>query len=160
MLLSRTHEYALQALIHLAAHDDAPMLGRDIAGHLGVPAPYLGKILKDLVAQGFVTSTKGRGGGYRIAPRGRRARVSTVLAHVGGRDIFAGCVLGLKTCSTETACPVHAAWAPLKARLRAIFDAHTVGSMAAQVRDGRYRLAPARPPRAAGRPRRSRPGQS
>ena len=47
MILSRTSQYAVQALIYMATQPAAtPVLNKDIAAQLGVPAPYLAKILQ------------------------------------------------------------------------------------------------------------------
>ena len=47
MILSRTSQYAVQALIYMATQSSAtPVLNKDIAARLGVPAPYLSTILQ------------------------------------------------------------------------------------------------------------------
>ena len=143
MLLSRTSEYALQALIHLAVQPTGqPVLNRDVARHLGLPAPYLTKILKGLVQRGLVQSHKGRGGGYAIQRAALDVTVREVVELVEGPSVFQGCLLGLKVCADATACPVHHAWAPLKASMLGLLDRRTVGSMADAVRAGKYRLVP------------------
>jgi Rrf2 family protein len=141
MLLSRTSEYALQALIYLAAQPPGkPVLNREVARYLGVPAPYLTKILKDLGKRGLVLSQKGRGGGYLAAPAVFGTSIREVVELVDGPAVFQGCLLGLKTCSDATACPVHHTWAPLKLRLLELLSHQTVGGMAEAVRSGRYRV--------------------
>jgi len=63
-----------------------------------------------------------------------------------GRDVFEGCLLGLKVCSDATACPVHHTWSPLKTGVLALLGKQTIGSMAEAVRAGRYRVAANRAP--------------
>ncbi len=141
MLLSRTGEYALQALIYLAVQSpEQPVLSREVAQYLGVPASYLAKILKDLAKHGLVSSYRGRGGGFQIRRGTLRMPILRVLEMVEGRDKFEGCLLGLKKCADETACPVHYLWKPLKQEVLAMLERHTIGSMADEVRAGRYRL--------------------
>ncbi len=49
-MLSRTGEYALRALIHLAQRvDDWPLTGKLIAEEAGIASKYLSKVLGDLV---------------------------------------------------------------------------------------------------------------
>jgi Rrf2 family protein len=157
MILSRTSEYALQALIYLAVQEGQPVLNRDVARYLGVPAPYLTKILKDCVKHGLVVSTKGRGGGYAIHPAAYGVTIREVVELTEGRDVFEGCLLGLKVCAEATACPVHHAWSPMKAGVLALLSRHTIDSMAEAVRAGRYRVAAHRTP-ASGRVRRGQSG--
>lgn len=141
MLLSRTSEYALQALIYLATQPPGqPVLSRDISSYLGVPAQYLAKILQDLAKHDVLTSFKGRGGGFVMRPEALGMSILQVLEIVEGSHFGEGCVLGLKKCSDSTACPVHYYWKPLKAEVMQMLSEHTIGSMAEAVKAGRYRL--------------------
>ncbi len=146
MLLSRTSEYALQALVYLATQPPGRVvLNRDVARHLGVPAPYLTKILKQLVQGGLATSHKGRGGGYGLAPAAHSATIRRVVELVEGQGIFEGCLLGLKVCADATACPVHHAWSPMKAQVLTLLEERTIGGMALAVQRGEYRITPPPP---------------
>lgn len=141
MILSRSSTYALQAMIHLAAaEDDTPIMNVAIARYLGVPAPYLTKLMKLFVREGLAGSQRGRGGGYWITPAGRRASIRRLVEVIDGDQAFGSCLLGLKKCEDATACPVHFTWSPIKARLLALLDTATLDQMAEQVRSGKYRL--------------------
>ncbi|WP_291525380.1 Rrf2 family transcriptional regulator [Acidithiobacillus sp.] len=141
MLLSKTSEYALQALIYLAALPPRePVLSRDISDYLRVPAQYLAKILQDLAKRGVLDSFKGRGGGFVLRPGAEQMNILDIVEVVEGQPFGQGCVLGLKTCADETACPVHTQWKPLKAEVVGLLGRQTIGSMAEAVRAGRYRI--------------------
>jgi Rrf2 family protein len=110
-MISRTSEYAIRALAYLGTLDGRPWkLGRQIASELGMPPPFLGKVLQTMAAVGIVESQRGRGGGFRLA---RPAHTVTLLEivepidHLGSRKM---CVLGQKLCGDEHACPLHHAW--------------------------------------------------
>ncbi len=79
MLFSKTQEYALQALIHLALTPTVFRLNRDVAEHIEVPGPYLAKVLKRFAQLGYLDSAKGRGGGYRIRKRALDAAVREIV---------------------------------------------------------------------------------
>ena len=141
MLLSKTSEYALQALIYLAAQPPGEsVLSRDISDYLHVPAQYLAKILQDLAKRGVLDSFKGRGGGFVMRPGAEQLNILEVVEIVEGQPFGQGCVLGLKACADETACPVHTQWKPLKAEVVGLLSKQTIGSMAEAVRAGRYRI--------------------
>jgi Rrf2 family protein len=144
VLFSKTQEYALQALVHLALTPGEFRLNRDVAAHLQVPGPYLAKVLKRFAQLGYLDSAKGRGGGYRIKNRALEAPVREVVMVADGNDPFAGCLLGLPRCSDHAACPIHEKWMPLRAKIAALLDQQTVQDLAAKARHGRTRLAPAR----------------
>jgi DNA-binding IscR family transcriptional regulator len=49
MILSRTSQYAIQALIYIATQPPGePVLNRKIAAYLNVPSAYLAKIMQSL----------------------------------------------------------------------------------------------------------------
>jgi DNA-binding IscR family transcriptional regulator len=49
MILSRTSQYAIQALIYIATRPPGePILNRKVAEYLGVPTAYLAKIMQSL----------------------------------------------------------------------------------------------------------------
>ena len=64
---SKTQEYAVQALIHLALTPTDFRLNRDVAEQLDVPGPYLAKVLfgNETVADMAARARKGRS---RLAP--------------------------------------------------------------------------------------------
>ena len=71
MILSRTSQYAVQALIYMATQPaDTPVLNKDIAAKLNVPAPYLAKILQNLAKGNLLYSFRGRLGGFCLREEG------------------------------------------------------------------------------------------
>jgi Rrf2 family transcriptional regulator, iron-sulfur cluster assembly transcription factor len=127
MLLPQTAEYALRAVLHIAAHD-RPVRVAEIAADLDVPQNYLSKTLHQLVRAGVLASTRGPAGGFRLAmPPDRLTlqRVVSKFATAGGRR----CLLGHGPCGTIPECPVHTRWAPVAAQLRDFYEATTVADL-------------------------------
>jgi Rrf2 family protein len=141
VLFSKTQEYAVQALIHLALTPAVFRLNRDVADHLEVPGPYLAKVLKRFARLGYLDSAKGRGGGYRIRKRALDASIREVVAVADGNDPFTGCVIGLNKCSHHAACPMHDRWMPLRDRMSTLLQQQSIAELAAKARTGRTRLA-------------------
>ena len=112
MIHSPTCGHALRALIYLAEKDDGrPVLIREIADAAGVPRQSLAKLLQSLRNQGLVRSTKGPGGGYRLARPAGEMGVAEVIEAVDGHiDLRESCVLGLDECSDVARCALHDAW--------------------------------------------------
>ena len=137
MLFSKTQEYAIQALIHLALSPADFHLNRDVADALNVPGPYLAKVLKRFAQVGYLESAKGRGGGYRIRRKALEASVRDVVAVADGRDVLAGCPLGHDRCTDKTACALHTNWVPLRDRLSELLDRESVADLAVRARDAR-----------------------
>lgn len=67
MRVSSRGEYALLALVELAEQsNDGPVKIRQIADRQGIPKKYLEQVLLSLKRGGFVTSSRGKHGGYQL----------------------------------------------------------------------------------------------
>jgi Rrf2 family protein len=141
MILSRTSQYAIQALIFIATQPrGVPVLIRTVAEHLGVPPPYLAKVMQDLGRGKIIHSFRGRQGGVCLREGGEKTDLMQILTLIEGPGLTENCVLGLKICGDETACPVHTQWKPIKTRIVKLLNQQTLGKLAAAVRSGKYRL--------------------
>jgi len=112
MLHSPTCQHALRALIYIAEKNaPGPVLVREIAHAAGVPHQSLAKILHALRNHGLVRSTKGPGGGYRLARPRESLRVIDVIEAVDGRvNLDRTCILGLDQCTDYASCALHDVW--------------------------------------------------
>ncbi|NTV94652.1 MAG: Rrf2 family transcriptional regulator [Thiobacillus sp.] len=142
MVLSRTSQYAIQALIYIATQAPGePVLNRDIADRLNVPAAYLAKILQSLCKHGLLDSFRGRLGGFCLRDGMHKTSLMQVLLLTEGPDFTKSCILGLKECSDETACPMHFKWKPVKNKIIAMMNDMHLEDLAKAVQTGKYRLA-------------------
>ncbi len=142
MILSRTSQYAVQALIYMATQPSgSPILNKDIAAKLNVPAPYLAKILQNLAKGNLLYSFRGRLGGFCLKEDGLETTLMDVLLLTEGPSFTQSCLLGLKKCSDETACPVHFRWKPVKEKIIGLLKETTLDKLAKAVQSGKYRLS-------------------
>lgn len=108
MIYSNACEYAIRALTVLAEEPrDTWVLRSTIAAADELPAPFLGKILNDLVRAGLLDSVRGRGGGYRLARAADDIRLIDIRAAIDGTSDLESCAVGLDPCSDETPCLLH-----------------------------------------------------
>lgn len=109
-MLTRTSEYALRAMIHLAHREvDWPIPGREIAKATSIPPKYLSKILGDLVRVGVLESSPGKNGGFRMTrPPGSTPllQVLTPFEQFSNRR----CPFGNQNCSDADPCNAHDQW--------------------------------------------------
>lgn len=141
MILSRTSQYAIQALIYIATQPRGePVLNREIAAHLGVPSAYLAKIMQNLCKGNLLNSFRGRLGGFCLREGAEKTDLMQVLALTEGQGFTEDCVLGLKVCSDETACPMHARWKPIKEKIVHMLHEQTLENLALAVQTGKYRI--------------------
>jgi len=141
MILSRTSQYAIQALIYIATQPRGePILNRKVAEYLGVPTAYLAKIMQNLCKGNLLYSYRGRQGGFCLREGGEKTDLMQIVTLIEGAGFTENCVLGLKICSEETACPVHSKWKPIKEKIVAMMHEHTLDRLAVAVQSGKYRI--------------------
>lgn len=141
MILSRTSQYAIQALIYVATQPRGePVLNREIAAHLGVPSAYLAKIMQSLCKGNLLYSFRGRLGGFCLRENAEQTSLMQVLTLTEGSGFTDNCLLGLKVCSDETACPMHSRWKPIKEKVVQLLNEQTLEKLALAVKTGKYRI--------------------
>lgn len=110
-MLSKTAVHALSAVAALAELPEGEYAGAaDIAGRIGAPRNYLGKLLKTLADEGLLESQKGKGGGFRLAREASRVSVFDVVEPIDHVSRWSGCFMGHIRCSDGSPCAVHARW--------------------------------------------------
>lgn len=134
MIYSNACEYAIRALNVLADEPaDRWVLRTTIAEAGDLPAPFMGKILKDLVRAGLLVSVRGRGGGYRLARPAAQIRLIDIREAIDGAKDLDTCAVGLDPCSDETPCPLHEDFKQVRETIREYLTTTTL----AQVASGR-----------------------
>ena len=130
-MLSQTAEYALRAVLALAAQPEGQPLGAArLAGVLKVPRNYLSKTLHQLARVGVLESNRGKLGGFRLARSADRITLLEIISpfdDVTGRRI---CLLGRPTCSDTSPCVAHARWKMVSERAATFFRETTVADLA------------------------------
>lgn len=129
-MISKTEEYALRAVVHLAQHcQDGPCRAQDIAEDTDIPANYLSKILHRLGHYGIVESERGRYGGFRLSRRPEDLRLADVIEPFGSIDDRGRCLLGRGECSDANPCGAHERWKAVRAETIAFFVGTTVADV-------------------------------
>lgn len=129
-MIPQTGEYALRAVVHLAANRDRALTTREIAEATKVPAGYLSKIMQSLGRSRLVTSRRGLGGGFLLTRPPEEISVLDVLNAAGTPlQRIESCPLGLD--SHEGLCPVHRLVDDAIARTEEAFAAATIAELLA-----------------------------
>jgi Rrf2 family transcriptional regulator, cysteine metabolism repressor len=85
MRLTTRSEYGLLALIYLAKQSDNPYVAVSvIAEAQDIPAKFLEQILLTLKRGGYVSSKKGKEGGYRLAQEAAKITLSDIVRMLDG----------------------------------------------------------------------------
>lgn len=135
-MFSRSSEYAIRSLTYLALRDPRLFcLARTMAGELGIPAPFLGKVLQSLVAREILESHRGRTGGFRLARPAAHVRLAEIVAVFDDLLARRRCILGQEECSRECACPLHSSWCGVVDGLLAHLERTTLADLARYARE-------------------------
>ena len=105
-MISQTVEYALRAVVHLAAEAPAARTTDQVAAATLVPKAYLSKVLQGLVAAGLVHSQRGAGGGMTLTRKPEELTILQVVNAVEPIQRIRECPLGL-TAHGARLCPLH-----------------------------------------------------
>lgn len=81
MRLTVYSDYALRMLMYLAVKDDGLATIAEIAEAYGVSKNHLMKVAYELGLAGFVETTRGRGGGLRLARSREEITIGEVVRH-------------------------------------------------------------------------------
>ena len=105
-MFSKTVEYALRAVVHLAQESPQAKKTSDIATATKVPSAYLPKILQSLRSAGVVNLQRGVGGGVSLAKSPEDLTILDVVNAVEPIERITTCPLGLKSHGTHL-CALH-----------------------------------------------------
>jgi Rrf2 family protein len=134
MLLSKSCEYGIRAVLHLVALGETGYTSiRRISGDLGISFHFLTKIFQQLTEAGLLLSLKGPRGGVRLARSAESISMRDVIAAIDGVGLFTECVLGLPACNQDNPCPLHAQWGPQRAQIDALFGKTALATLAADI---------------------------
>ena len=138
-MFSKTFGYALRAATQVACQGvgGEKVSLQELAETLGLPRPFLGKIMQDLVRHGVLGSTKGPHGGFFAIETTLNTRLTQILIITDGSLVFNQCALGIRHCNAEAPCPLHADFAVCREGMLRSLSERTLGMLAEEVRGGK-----------------------
>lgn len=141
-MLSSTSKYAIRAVIYLAlfATPEKKKGLKEISGELGIPSPFLGKILQVLSRKQILDSSKGPHGGFALKKPALDISVMEIVEIIDGTDVFNQCLIRTSTCSTENLCSLHDKISGYRSGLRSTLLTESIADLASEFRKGDERI--------------------
>ncbi len=131
MLMNRSGQYALQALIYLSRQPPGKrVMVREMADSLNLPMHYLAKLMHPLSRAGWLDAQRGKHGGYRLLDSALDITLLDILREIHRPGADEECLLGLKSCGDDDACVLHCQWRPVRNELVARFGDQTLRQLA------------------------------
>ena len=123
-------DYALRAVIELAASGDGPVKGERIAHAQEIPLKFLENILGDLRHAGLVRSQRGVDGGYWLGRPAEEITVAEVVRAVEGPIANVRGVGPEQVEYAGSAERLRDVWIAVRANLRAVLEQVTIADLA------------------------------
>jgi Rrf2 family protein len=142
MQLTRAADYAVRVMVHLATlPPDIRVFLPELADVTAAPESFLSKVLQALSRAEFISSRRGKRGGFVILPRGREATMREVIESIDGPICLNVCLNGGKECERKSWCPAHPVWARAQRAMIDVLTSVTVSAMASHSMNGNRRPA-------------------
>ncbi len=94
MRLTAFTDYGLRALMRLAGEPDRSFSTSEIATEFRISRNHLTKVVRELAENGFITTQRGAGGGFRLARPAQAIRLGEVVRALEKRHALVECFQG------------------------------------------------------------------
>jgi len=144
-LLTRTTNYAIRAVAYMATLDPEEWADSiQVSRATGIPRRFLLKILRTLRARGFLVSTRGIGGGYRLAKPAAKISLLQIAEVFEDISRLEACPFGLARCRKAQPCPLHRRWESVQSALMSLLRETHFGRLGKMDFTGRWKRKPVR----------------
>ncbi|MFN3826135.1 MAG: Rrf2 family transcriptional regulator [Micavibrio sp.] len=127
MQLTIFTDYGLRSLMYLAAHPYRRCSVREVAEHYGISRNHLVKVVHRLAQLGYIDSSKGKGGGIKIAQRADKLKLGDLVrALEPNMDIVECFNKDTNTCRIASTCKLKHYLFDAKQAFLASLDKHTL----------------------------------
>lgn len=137
MRLSSFADYAVVLMSAASRHCGAALLAEGklnastLAKETGVPLPTTQKLVSRLSAAGLIESTRGIGGGIRLARPPASISLADIVEAVEGPLAITSCTIdGNHNCALEDSCTVKPHWGVVNQTIRKALDEVSLASLA------------------------------
>jgi FeS assembly SUF system regulator len=128
--ISKLTDYGTVVMTYLKRESDRLHAASEIAGAIGLAAPTVSKILKQLAREGLVTSHRGAKGGYTLARRPETISMVEIIDALEGPVGLTECGSSPGLCLQESACSIRTNWQRINGAVRAALAGVSLAEMA------------------------------
>lgn len=129
-VVRRNTDYALRALVALAKqYDQQPISARVLSNESSVSYQLMCKLLQKLASAGYVSSTMGPAGGYKLARKPDAICLAEVIEVIQGPVVIIGCVKEDTGCPCRGTCTISPNLAKIQKQLEDYLSSVTLGQL-------------------------------
>ena len=132
MKISTKGRYAVRIMLDLALNNTGECIKvKDIAARQGISEKYMEQIISALNLAGYVKSTRGAQGGYRLAKPPEEYTVGMILRVTEGSLAPVACLEeGADACDRIDTCETLEVWKDLAKAINTVVDGVTIADLA------------------------------
>lgn len=134
-MISRSAQYALRALVAIGAEPDKNHGAQELARIINAPPNYMGKLLKILANAGVLESSRGSGGGFRLARPASEITLMEIIDPIDKLSKWSSCFLGRGECTPDDPCPLHQQWKPIRERYLKLLQSSTLAAITGTIQE-------------------------
>ena len=109
-IVRKITDYAFRGLFYLGSQDGTLVACAQVAKACDIPGPLAHQVLRRLAIAGFLESSAGRYGGFRLAKSPKDISVLAVIEAFQGSLDLRRCVTSKSACSRSDDCGVRLKW--------------------------------------------------
>jgi Rrf2 family protein len=130
MRLSTRGRYSTRLMLELAyRYNTGPVLLKDISSSQDISLKYLGQLIIPLKIAGLIKSTRGSRGGYFLARRPDKIKLSEILTAVEGTLYITECIKSPDICYRSKNCSARKIWEKASRQFYDVFESITLKDM-------------------------------
>jgi len=130
MRLTTFTDYSLRVLIYLGTRNDKRAAVGDIAEAYGISKHHLMKVILFLAGEGYVLTTRGKGGGVELKLDPERIRIGDVVRKSEADSVLVECFAReTSDCRIEQPCLLRGAFEKAVQAFYAVLDTYTLADL-------------------------------
>ncbi|MFA4842608.1 MAG: Rrf2 family transcriptional regulator, partial [Candidatus Omnitrophota bacterium] len=128
-LITRDTDYAVRALIFIAQSKLELVTANELVNKLGIPRPFLRKLLQELNKSGLLASYKGKAGGFKLSVSPKNIRLTDLIRIFQGKFMINECLFKKKICPRIRICGLKHKIDAIEKKVAAELDAISIGKL-------------------------------
>jgi len=129
MNFSKTTSYAISVLSFMATREGELYSAKKLNEILEIPWPYLRQLLTSLSKSGFIVSTQGRHGGFKLQKPADHIVLAKIIDSVEGLQVLGTCIMGFEKCPFNHTCAMHEVWEETRASILKVLNNTTLDQL-------------------------------
>ena len=143
MQITRAAEYAIRGVLYLSLQPKGSvcLLG-EISEKQDIPPSFLSKIFQNLARAGYVSSTRGTGGGFTLVKAPKDISLLDIVEAIDGQIALNICLNNGAMCDNRPVCAIHAVWSDAQMYMVDLLKKNTFAILADENRRLAHEVSP------------------